>query len=75
MRAMTDKRQKMIYRTGNLIKDFRLNNHWSQIELAEKVGCSNTAIRNYEKHRQLPDAEILHELAKCFHMTMEEMIV
>lgn len=61
--------------TGFRIKKMRLNNDWTQKDLAKKLGLKNdTAIANYEAGYSVPKDEIKLKLCEFFNCTMDYLM-
>lgn len=60
---------------GVRIKNMRLNNNWTQKDLAQKLGLKNeTAIANYEAGYSIPKDEIKYKLCEVFDCTMDYLM-
>lgn len=60
---------------GEQIRNIRINNKMTQEEFSEKLGVSRQAVSNWENNRNLPDIEILINIAKLFHISLDELIL
>ena len=60
---------------GDKIKLYRLNEGFSQEQLAEKFGVSRQAITKWETKRGLPDVENMVILAELFKLTLDELVL
>jgi len=61
--------------TGFRIKKMRLNNDWTQKDLAKKLGLKNdTAIANYEAGYSVPKDEIKLKMCGLFNCTMDYLM-
>lgn len=47
---------------GQIIKQYRRVKNMSQLELAEKIGCSQGAVASYETGRREPDLDAISRL-------------
>ncbi len=47
---------------------------WSQLRLAEEMGCSQGTVNHWLSGRREPSLETLNKLAKVLHMTASELI-
>ena len=56
---------------GSKIKDLCADNDISLRRLAKEAYISNVTIYNYANDRSCPSAEVLHDIAKYFGVTME----
>lgn len=54
----------------NVLKQLRLNNKWTQDELADRLGISRSAISMYERGEREPDFETLEMIADFFNIDM-----
>lgn len=60
---------------GFRIKKMRLNNNWTQKDLAKKLGLKNdTAIANYEAGYSVPKDEIKLKMCELFDCTMDYLM-
>jgi len=55
------------------LKRARLRIGKSQLEVAQTVGISNTALSNYETGYREPDLETLKQLARYYDMSLDEL--
>lgn len=63
-------------RIGALLRERRLALGLSQVELARRVGISQTYLSNMERGRiQLPDVEVRRRLAEALRMSHVELLV
>lgn len=60
--------------TAERLYDYRRANHFSQEELAEKIGVSRQAISKWERGESSPDTDNLIALAKLYNITIDELI-
>ena len=56
------------------LRCFREKMGWTQRDLAEKVGLSETTIWNYENGRREPRLQDLKKFAEVFNCTIDELI-
>ncbi|MDD6466948.1 MAG: helix-turn-helix transcriptional regulator [Erysipelotrichaceae bacterium] len=47
----------------------------TQEEMAKKLNVSRQAISNWENGRNLPDVEMLIEISKTFHISLDELLL
>lgn len=59
---------------GNRIKNLRENNNYTQMELANKLGVTNTTLSNYETGYNEPDGETLVKLAKILNVSTDYLL-
>lgn len=58
---------------GENIKQYRLQNGWTQQELGSKIGISKNAIGNYEKGFRSPKKDTMFDLANVFNVTIDDL--
>lgn len=58
---------------GENIKQYRLQNGWTQQELGSKIGISKNAIGNYEKGFRSPKKDTLFDLANAFNISIDDL--
>ena len=56
---------------GEKIKIARREKGYTQVELAEKLGCSRSAIACYETERRIPDFKDLQRISTMLGVTVE----
>lgn len=56
---------------GEKIKLARQEKGYTQLELAEKLGCSRSAIACYETERRIPDFKDLQNIASMLGVSVE----
>lgn len=56
---------------GEKIKLARQEKGYTQVELAEKLGCSRSAIACYETERRVPDFKDLQNIASMLGVSVE----
>lgn len=56
------------------IKELRIANEYTQLELAEKVGCNQTAIGKYERGDLEPNIETLSKLSHIFNCSIDYLV-
>ena len=59
---------------GDKIRQHRKLNHFSQEELAEKLGVSRQSISFWENNQTQPTVENIVVLAKLFHISTDELL-
>ena len=55
------------------MKKYRETQGISQMELAEKIGCSTTFIGNIEINRRFPSAENINRIAKALNVKIADL--
>lgn len=58
-----------------IIKKLRSDNGITQEELAEKLNISRQAVSNWENGKNLPDIELLIDISKKFHISLDKLIL
>lgn len=58
----------------NVFRQLRIKEHFSQQELADKLGISKSAISMYENGNREPDLETLERIADFFNVDMDYLI-
>lgn len=61
-------------KTGRLIKELRTEKKMTQEQLAEILGVSNRSVSRWENGNNLPDIDLLIQLAKYFNVGMDELL-
>lgn len=61
-------------KTAERLYDYRRANHFSQEELAEKIGVSRQAISKWERGESSPDTDNLIALARLYNISIDELI-
>ncbi len=56
------------------IKKLRVNNGYTQAELAEKLGISPSAVGMYEQGRREPDKRIIMEMSRLFNVSADYIL-
>ena len=64
----------MKYEIGARIRKYREDRGYSQKELAELIGVSNSRISNWEQGVNRPDADILVDLCKTLNVSPSELL-
>lgn len=57
------------------IKQLRKGNNLSQTQFAEKLHVTRQAVSNWENNRNLPDLEMLIEINRVFHVSLDQLIL
>ena len=58
---------------GENIKQYRLQNGWTQQELGTNIGISKNAIGNYEKGFRSPKKDTMFDLANAFNISIDDL--
>lgn len=59
---------------GEKLKKLRMENHFTQEELAEKIFVTRTAVSKWETNRGYPSIDSLKQIANLFHISIDELI-
>ena len=59
---------------GEQIKKIRLENNLTQEQLAAMLHVSRQTISSWENNRNLPDLEMVVEISKQFHLSLDQLI-
>ena len=62
-------------KTGEFIKALRKENNMTQLQLAEKLSCTDKAISRWETGKGLPDADMLLALSDTFSVSINEILL
>ena len=65
---------KKPYEIGNKIRRFREDRKLTQIQLAEKLGVSNSRVSNWEKGINRPDADIIADICVALNVSPSELL-
>lgn len=60
---------------GEQIKNIRTGRNLTQQQMADKLKISRQAVSNWENNRNLPDIEMLIEIARAFDLTLDALIL
>lgn len=64
-----------IQKTGEFIKALRKEKNLTQLELAEKLNCTDKAVSRWETGKGLPDADMLLSLSTVFNVSINEILL
>ena len=56
------------------IRELRKARHWTQVELAEKLGISKQSLSNWEHDNIQPSIEMLTRLASCLNVSTDYLL-
>lgn len=65
---------KVKYEIGSRIRKYREERGFSQKELAEMLGVSNSRVSNWEQGINRPDANILAELCRALKVSPSDLL-
>ena len=57
---------------GDSIRQWRSAQGWTQRQLSEKLGCTDSYVTHLESQVKLPSTDICMALAQVFHLTPQE---
>ena len=56
------------------IKELRIENHFTQKQLAERLNTTNSAVCDWEKGRTEPDLQMLTDIAALFGVSVDYLL-
>ncbi|MBQ8681736.1 MAG: helix-turn-helix transcriptional regulator [Bacilli bacterium] len=59
---------------GQIIKDLRKKNGFTQEELAERLGVTYQAVSKWENGKNMPDITLIKEISNIFKVDIEELL-
>ena len=59
---------------GNVLKKLRLQEGFTQQDLANKLGITKSVVSYYELQERYPSPEVLVKLASIFHVTTDYLL-
>ncbi len=59
---------------GTKLRKLRLQNKWSQEELAHKLNVAQTSISNFEANKTIPDFLVMQKVCEVFEVGFEFFI-
>ena len=59
---------------GTKIRRLRLQNKWSQEELAHKLNVAQTSVSNFESNKTIPDFLVMQKVCEVFEVGFEYYI-
>lgn len=65
---------KKHYEIGTRIRRFREDRKLTQIQLAEKLGVSNSRVSNWEQGINRPDADIIADICIALNVSPSELL-
>ena len=60
-------------KTGNFIKQIRINNNLTQKEFADKYKVTYQAVSKWERGINLPDNSLLKQISSDFNVSLDEL--
>ena len=61
-------------KTGNLIRELRLKQNMTQLQLAQQMGISDKTVSKWERGLGCPDVSLLIELASALKVSVEQIL-
>lgn len=61
-------------KTGNLIRELRLKQNMTQLQLAQQMGISDKTVSKWERGLGCPDVSLLIELAAVLKVSVEQIL-
>ena len=62
-------------KTGEFIKALRKERNMTQLELSQKLNCTDKAVSRWETGKGLPDADTLLALSNLFGISINEILL
>ena len=59
---------------GKYIKKLRIDNHFTQKDLADKLGVTYQAVSKWENGKNIPDISVLKEMSNLFNVEISEIL-
>lgn len=59
---------------GEILKALRLSKGFTQQQLADRLGICKTSVSYYEQSRRLPPSELLIDLSRVFHVSVDYLL-
>ena len=59
---------------GTKIRRLRLQNKWSQEELAHKLNVAQTSVSNFESNKTIPDFLVMQKVCEVFEVGFEYFV-
>ena len=60
---------------GEQLKKLRKEKHLTQEQVAAELHISRQAVSNWENNKNLPDIEVIIEISKVFHLSLDQLIL
>lgn len=61
-------------KTGQMIKEARLKQGYTQLELGNLLGVTNKAVSRWEKGESFPDVGVLETLSDILHLDIQDIV-
>lgn len=61
-------------KTGRFLREMRKEKGLTQEQLAEKLGVSNRSVSRWENGRNMPDFDLVTEIAHIYEISIEEIL-
>jgi repressor LexA len=59
---------------GNILKKVRIDNNYTQEELAKKINTSRSNIANYENEKNMPSIDVLNKLSHVLGVSIDYLL-
>ena len=59
---------------GSFLRELRMEKKWTQEYLAEILGVTNRSVSRWENGRNMPDFDLIMELARHYDVSVEEIL-
>ena len=66
-------RKELVRRFATNVKKYRIQQGYTQLDIAAKVGLSERFIRYVESGEQVPKVDIAYQLAEALSTTLDEL--
>lgn len=64
----------MTIKLGERLKDLRKANNLTQIQVAEKIGLTDSVVSFYERQERAPSPEVLVRFAELYHVSTDYLL-
>ena len=63
-----------VQKIGGFLKELRKQNNMTQEQLGERIGVTNKTVSRWETGRNLPELDILIEMADYYEVELRELL-
>jgi len=60
---------------GQNIKELRMKNKYTQVELAKRIGVTKSSVSAYETDERIPSYEVLIKMANIFGVSVDSILL